>query len=98
MALDANSTRTPGAPPCPLSSEASQAWRDLWAQVDSLTTDEKGATAVLNAYSAGVEIEHLCAIQLKAPKDRLLTMPRLWFGPNMWGPCRIFSPLGEVEQ
>lgn len=99
MASNANSTGAPVAqaiPIAPLPAGASQAWRDLWASICLIHPDAPRAFSA--AYAAAVDPETLCLVQLVAPKDHVLSMPRLWFGDNHLSPCRIFSPAGEVQQ
>lgn len=101
MAEHANSTPMPEvqAPLIhPLPPKASQAWQDFWTQMTFLAPPEKASAAVLSAYAGGANLDDLCAIQLACPKDRIQAMPRLWFGPDQWSACRVFSPIGEVEQ
>lgn len=99
MAFTANSTPVPVAqaiPQSPLPARACQAWHDLWASVCLIHPDAPRAFSA--AYSAGVDPSSLCLVQLVAPKDRVQAMPRLWFGEGLKSPCRIFSPVGEVQQ
>lgn len=99
MAEHANSTPVPFAqtiPQSPLPAGAAQAWRDLWASICFIHPDAPSAFSA--AFVAGVDPSTLCLVQLVAPKDRVLSMPRLWFGDDHKSPCRIFSPAGEVQQ
>lgn len=80
----------------PLPAAAPQPWHDLWASVCLI--HPRAAETFAHAYSAGVDPEDLCLVQLQAHKDTIQAMPRLWFGESHLHPCRIFGPCGEVSQ
>ncbi|MDP3378610.1 MAG: hypothetical protein Q8S53_09605 [Brevundimonas sp.] len=82
-AIEPNSTTVPAAAP--------MLWRDLWVSVEQIHPN--APDALRHAYAAGVDPKAFCLLELSGEG---LDVPRMWFGRNWRGACRIFSPLGET--
>ena len=102
MAEPANSTPMPEQqdwwtnPKNPLPTCASLAWQDLWESICRLHPNAGGA--LHHAYEAGVDPEQFCGIQLHGwTGEPEQAFPILSIGADAYGPCRRFSPEGEVD-